>query len=176
MPKEESIVTEGTVKESLPNAQFRVELENGHTILAYVSGRMRMHFIKILPGDRVTVELSGYDRNRRRITYRAGGAPPRRRQSGYGASATAAGAGAGREGKGREGNHEGQGVDKEALRELPDNPAQGEAPRRLPQPAAQAAAGLVSPRGLLCVARAARLSGGRGPPGAAAPRSHPTTS
>jgi len=71
MPKEESIVTEGTVKESLPNAQFRVELENGHTILAYVSGRMRMHFIKILPGDRVTVELSGYDLNRGRITYRA---------------------------------------------------------------------------------------------------------
>ena len=61
---------EGTVTESLPNAMFRVELENGHNILAHVSGKMRMHFIRILPGDKVTVELSPYDLTRGRITYR----------------------------------------------------------------------------------------------------------
>ncbi len=71
MPKEESIEVEGTVVEPLPNAMFRVELENGHRILAHISGKMRMHFIKILPGDRVTVELSPYDLTRGRITYRA---------------------------------------------------------------------------------------------------------
>lgn len=68
--KEETIQVEATVIESLPNAMFRVELENGHEILAYVSGKMRMHFIRILPGDRVTVEISPYDLNRGRITYR----------------------------------------------------------------------------------------------------------
>ncbi len=62
---------EGTVIETLPNAMFRVELENGHKVLAHVSGKMRMHFIKILPGDKVTVELSPYDLTRGRITYRA---------------------------------------------------------------------------------------------------------
>jgi len=61
---------EGTVIEPLPNAMFRVELENGHNILAHVSGKMRMHFIRILPGDKVTVELSPYDLTRGRITYR----------------------------------------------------------------------------------------------------------
>ena len=61
---------EGTVLEALPNAMFRVELENGHKILAHISGKMRMHYIKILPGDKVTVELSVYDLNRGRITYR----------------------------------------------------------------------------------------------------------
>ncbi len=71
MPKEEAIEVEGTVVEPLPNAMFRVELENGHRILAHISGKMRMHFIKILPGDRVTVELSPYDLTRGRITYRA---------------------------------------------------------------------------------------------------------
>ncbi|UCG13021.1 MAG: translation initiation factor IF-1 [Deltaproteobacteria bacterium] len=71
MAKEEAIEVEGTVVEPLPNAMFRVELENGHRILAHISGKMRMHFIKILPGDRVTVELSPYDLNRGRITYRA---------------------------------------------------------------------------------------------------------
>ncbi|MCX5851066.1 MAG: translation initiation factor IF-1 [Deltaproteobacteria bacterium] len=71
MPKEESIVVEGTVIEPLPNAMFRVELENGHRVLAHISGKMRMHFIKILPGDKVTVELSPYDLTRGRITYRA---------------------------------------------------------------------------------------------------------
>jgi translation initiation factor IF-1 len=70
MPKEEAVVVEGTVKESLPNAQFRVALDNGHVVLAYVSGRMRMHFIKILPGDQVRLELSPYDLSRGRITYR----------------------------------------------------------------------------------------------------------
>ncbi|MDY6854811.1 MAG: translation initiation factor IF-1 [Thermodesulfobacteriota bacterium] len=71
MPKEEAIEVEGTVLETLPNAMFRVEMENGHKVLAHISGKMRMHFIKILPGDRVTVELSPYDLNRGRITYRS---------------------------------------------------------------------------------------------------------
>ncbi len=71
MAKEESIQVEGTVIETLPNAMFRVELENHHRVLAHVSGKMRMHFIKILPGDKVTVELSPYDLTRGRITYRA---------------------------------------------------------------------------------------------------------
>jgi translation initiation factor IF-1 len=71
MPKEEAIEVEGRVIEPLPNAMFRVELENGHKVLAHVSGKMRMHFIKILPGDRVTVELSPYDLTRGRIIYRA---------------------------------------------------------------------------------------------------------
>jgi translation initiation factor IF-1 len=71
MPKEEAIEVEGTVLETLPNAMFRVELENGHKVLGHVSGKMRMHFIKILPGDKVTLELSPYDLTRGRITYRA---------------------------------------------------------------------------------------------------------
>ncbi len=70
MAKEEGIQFEGTVVEALPNATFRVELENGHKLLAHISGKMRMHFIKILPGDKVTVELSPYDLTRGRITYR----------------------------------------------------------------------------------------------------------
>lgn len=70
MAKEESIEFEGTVLESLPNATFRVELDNGHKVLAHISGKMRMHFIKILPGDKVTVEFSPYDLNRGRIIYR----------------------------------------------------------------------------------------------------------
>jgi translation initiation factor IF-1 len=70
MPKEDSIEVEGKIIETLPNAMFKVELENGQIILAYVSGKMRMHFIKILPGDRVTVELSPYDLTKGRITYR----------------------------------------------------------------------------------------------------------
>ncbi len=70
MAKEEGISVEGIVIESLPNAMFRVELENGHVMLAHVSGKMRMHFIRILPGDKVTVELSPYDLTRGRITYR----------------------------------------------------------------------------------------------------------
>lgn len=71
MPKEEAIEVEGTVLEPLPNAMFRVELDNGHKVLAHVSGKMRMYFIRILPGDRVKVELSPYDLTRGRITYRA---------------------------------------------------------------------------------------------------------
>ncbi len=71
MAKEESIEVEGTVLETLPNAMFNVELENGHKVLAHVSGKMRMHFIKILPGDKVTIELSPYDLTRGRITYRS---------------------------------------------------------------------------------------------------------
>jgi translation initiation factor IF-1 len=70
MPKEDNIEVEGTVVETLPNAMFKVKLENGQIVLAYVSGKMRMHFIKILPGDKVTVELSPYDLTRGRITYR----------------------------------------------------------------------------------------------------------
>ncbi len=70
MAKEEGIQVEGTVVEALPNATFRVELENGHRLLAHISGKMRMHFIKILPGDKVTVEMSPYDLTRGRIVYR----------------------------------------------------------------------------------------------------------
>jgi translation initiation factor IF-1 len=70
MAKGEAIEVTGTVVESLPNATFRVELENGHKVLAHISGKMRMHYIKILPGDKVTVELSPYDLNRGRIVYR----------------------------------------------------------------------------------------------------------
>jgi translation initiation factor IF-1 len=71
MPKEETIEVQGEVVKTLPNAMFHVKLENNHTVLAHVSGKMRMHFIKILPGDTVTVELSPYDLSRGRITYRA---------------------------------------------------------------------------------------------------------
>jgi translation initiation factor IF-1 len=71
MAKEEAISVEGKVLETLPNAMFRVELENGHKVLAHVSGKMRMYFIKILPGDKVTVELSPYDLTRGRIVYRS---------------------------------------------------------------------------------------------------------
>lgn len=70
MSKEELIETEGTVVEALPNAMFRVELENGHLVLAHVSGKMRMNFIRILPGDKVKLELSPYDLSRGRITFR----------------------------------------------------------------------------------------------------------
>ena len=70
MAKEEAIEVEGIITESLPNAMFRVELENGHKILAHVSGKIRMHFIRILPGDRVKLELSPYDLTRGRITFR----------------------------------------------------------------------------------------------------------
>jgi translation initiation factor IF-1 len=70
LPKEEAIVVDGTVMEPLPNAMFRVELESGHKILAHISGKMRMHYIRILPGDKVTVELSPYDLTKGRITYR----------------------------------------------------------------------------------------------------------
>jgi translation initiation factor IF-1 len=69
--KEEGILVEGTVLEPLPNAMFRVKLQNGHLVLAHVSGKMRKFFIRILPGDKVTVELSPYDLTRGRITYRA---------------------------------------------------------------------------------------------------------
>lgn len=71
MPKEEPIEVEGVVTETLPNAMFRVKLDNNHVVLAHISGKMRMHYIRILPGDRVTVELSPYDLNRGRIIYRA---------------------------------------------------------------------------------------------------------
>jgi translation initiation factor IF-1 len=70
MSKEEAIEVEGTVLEPLPNAMFRVELENGHKVLAHISGKMRMHFIKILCGDKVKIQLSPYDLTRGRITYR----------------------------------------------------------------------------------------------------------
>ncbi len=70
MAKEEPILVEGTVIEPLPNATFRVELDNGHEVLAHISGTMRMHYIRILPGDRIQVELSPYDLTRGRITYR----------------------------------------------------------------------------------------------------------
>ena len=71
MSKGDAIQVEGKVLETLPNAMFRVELENGHKVLAHISGKMRMHYIRILPGDRVTVELSPYDLSRGRVVYRA---------------------------------------------------------------------------------------------------------
>lgn len=70
MAKDDVIELEGTVNEALPNAMFRVQLDNGHEVLAHISGKMRMNFIRILPGDKVTVELSPYDLSRGRITYR----------------------------------------------------------------------------------------------------------
>ncbi|MGH7830523.1 MAG: translation initiation factor IF-1 [Candidatus Binatia bacterium] len=70
MAKEDAIEVTGTVLETLPNAMFRVELDNGHKVLAHISGKMRMHYIKILPGDKVRIELSPYDLARGRITYR----------------------------------------------------------------------------------------------------------
>jgi translation initiation factor IF-1 len=71
LSKEEAIEVEGSVIEPLPNAMFKVELDNGHVVLAHISGKMRKYYIRILPGDRVTVELSPYDLRRGRITYRA---------------------------------------------------------------------------------------------------------
>lgn len=70
MPKKETIEVEGTVLEALPNAMFRVELANAHVVLAHISGKIRMHYIRVLPGDKVLVELSPYDLNRGRIVYR----------------------------------------------------------------------------------------------------------
>ena len=86
MPKEDIIEIQGSVLETLPNAMFRVQLDNGHKILAHISGKMRMHFIRILPGDKVTVEMSPYDLDRGRINFRHKGdrptAPlPRRQQN-----------------------------------------------------------------------------------------------
>lgn len=71
MAKEDVIEVEGTVLEPLPNAMFKVELENGHSVLAHISGKMRMHFIRILPGDKVKLEISPYDLSRGRIVYRS---------------------------------------------------------------------------------------------------------
>ena len=71
VPKEEAIVLDGTVVETLANTKFRIQIESGHIVLAHISGKMRKHYIRIIPGDRVTVELSPYDLTRGRITYRA---------------------------------------------------------------------------------------------------------
>ena len=71
MAKQSAIEQDGIIVEALSNAMFRVELDNGHKVLAHISGKMRMHFIKILPGDRVTIELSPYDLSRGRVTFRA---------------------------------------------------------------------------------------------------------
>jgi len=71
MPKEDAIEVDGVVQEALPNAMFRVKLENGHEVLAHISGKMRMHYIRILPGDKVTVQLTPYDFNKARIVFRA---------------------------------------------------------------------------------------------------------
>jgi translation initiation factor IF-1 len=70
LPKEEAIKVDGVVSETLPNATFKVQIDKGHEVLAHISGRMRMHYIKILPGDKVTIELSPYDLKRGRIVYR----------------------------------------------------------------------------------------------------------
>ena len=83
LAKEDVIELEGKVLEALPNAMFKVELENGHQILAHISGKMRMHYIKILPGDKVTVELSVYDLSRGRITYRSKYLHPARHFEGF---------------------------------------------------------------------------------------------
>ncbi len=83
MPKEEAIVMDGTVIETLANTKFRIQIEGGHIVLAHISGKMRKHYIRIIPGDRVTVELSPYDLTRGRITFRhkvAGGPPPPSKQ------------------------------------------------------------------------------------------------
>ena len=71
MAKEETIEMQGTIDETLPNATFRVKLENGHTVLGHISGKMRMHYIRILPGDKVTVEMTPYDLSRARIVFRS---------------------------------------------------------------------------------------------------------
>ena len=71
MAKEDAIEVEGTIVEPLPNAMFQVELDNGHKVLAHISGKMRMHYIRILPGDKVTVQLTPYDLSRARIVFRA---------------------------------------------------------------------------------------------------------
>jgi translation initiation factor IF-1 len=71
MAKEDVIEMQGEILETLPNATFKVKLENGHTVLGHISGKMRMHYIRILPGDKVTVELTPYDLSRARITFRA---------------------------------------------------------------------------------------------------------
>jgi translation initiation factor IF-1 len=71
MSKEETIEMQGVIQETLPNAMFRVKLENGHVVLGHISGKMRMHYIRILPGDKVTVEISPYDLTKARITFRA---------------------------------------------------------------------------------------------------------
>jgi translation initiation factor IF-1 len=71
MPKEDVIQMQGEVEESLPNATFRIKLENGHSVLGHISGKMRMHYIRILPGDKVTVELTPYDLSKARIVFRA---------------------------------------------------------------------------------------------------------
>ena len=70
MPKEDHLEMEGTVIDTLPNTMFRVELENGHVVIAHISGKMRMHYIKLLPGDKVKLEMSPYDLTKARITYR----------------------------------------------------------------------------------------------------------
>jgi translation initiation factor IF-1 len=71
MSKEETIEMQGVIQETLPNAMFRVKLENGHVVLGHISGKMRMHYIRILPGDKVTVEISPYDLTKARITFSA---------------------------------------------------------------------------------------------------------
>ncbi len=84
MAKEDLIEVQGVILETLPNAMFRVEMENGHRVLAHISGKMRMHYIKILPGDKVTMEISPYDLSRGRITYRFSGRSGPGGQSGSG--------------------------------------------------------------------------------------------
>src|SRR5437660_10954550 len=121
MPKEDAIEVEGTVVEPLPNAMFRVELENGHRVLAHVSGKMRMNFSRILPGDRVKVELSPYDLTRGRITYRFKEADRTR-------------------------PHESETERQGALRELQGRAAQSGDPHHLQEPAAQATPGIEGER------------------------------
>ena len=115
MPKEEAIEVVATVVEPLPNAMFRVELENGHGVLAHISGKMRKHFIRILPGDKVLVELSPYDLKRGRIVYRYK----------------------------YEGDDESSSIGQENVRKVQDHPPQGCGPGDLREPEAQAAARVI---------------------------------
>ena len=118
MAKEDVIEMQGEVMENLPNATFRVKLENGHTIHAFISGKMRMNYIRILPGDKVTVQMTPYDLTKGRITF----------QSEVGKSG---------------GTHESNGFSEEDLPQVQDRAAQGRGARHLRRPAPQAAPGLI---------------------------------
>ena len=132
MAKDDVIQMQGEVIENLPNATFRVKLENGHVVLGHISGKMRMHYIRILPGDKVTVELTPYDLSRARIVFRAKGAnlPTL----------------SGREAQADQGeDHESLGIRQEDLPQLQDHPSQGCGPCDLHRSAPQAAPGLIDP-------------------------------
>src|SRR6201995_293856 len=123
MAKDDVIQMQGEILENLPNATFRVKLENGHVVLGHISGKMRMHYIRILPGDKVTVELTPYDLSRARIVFRAEGRDA---------------------GKLRSNGNERAGIGEENLPQMQGHPAQGRRSHHLRRRAAQAASGLIS--------------------------------